>query len=362
MNLNKFFVIGLVILLVYLTPLFPLHEADGSIREDIKKLEDQIKSIKLDIIRYTDEVEGYKTKLLEADTHHKNTDRAERDAKNTYDITQNDLNLSVLITAIRTNSDAYKNFIAAQKNLNENKKILFSAQSRLGDLELKLKNLKIYEDFNFLPKRNGNKIGIDLSKTCIILLKNNFTTNCPKIEELLMVFKDTSNQKISGEFIMKDGLLQRANPHVNNHYNYYKYLEEQMLWIDPPSDILEKLRMITISPDIKEYFNRLDTTIINNTIYTYDTRIVSTDCSVAIIDSDQWATTLGDTIYYMQNNCNESFTNIDNKIVNQRKSMLHDITTSYKYQLELWMKNAKEQSKNTFLINPNKTISTNEVR
>jgi|GEM_PF-6781475 len=359
---DKILISSLLVIVVCLTPLFPLHEANGDIRDDIAKLKKQITTTENDITKQKAQVETDKQKIEQQEVTLKNADKTEREARNAYDLSPTSDNTTKLKNAISSHSNAFKKLQDLQKDLRTHQSTLRKSEDKLVDQNDKLENLEKFLKFNYTLKRDGKRIGIALSKTCIILLQNNYTTNCPRNEEIMSLYPDTSNQQISGSFIKKDGIIQRGNPNVINHYKYYDYTKEIMVWTDPPSDVREKFRMITIAPDVQEYFDRFDMSVRNNTIYTFDTRIVAKDCTTAIIDSDQWGALLGDTIYYMQNDCKEGFTNLNNTIVNQRKNSYIDITTSYKYQLDKWFKEAKEKSKNAFLINPNKTLATNEIQ
>ena len=66
--------------------------------------------------------------------------------------------------------------------------------------------------------RTNYDVGISLSKSCIAMIKNNFTTDCPTYDEILVLFPDNTNQDISGKFVYKDGYLQRDTTKYINHF------------------------------------------------------------------------------------------------------------------------------------------------
>jgi hypothetical protein len=49
---------------------------------------------------------------------------------------------------------------------------------------------------------------------------------------------DTSNQKISGHFVIKDGIISRENPQVKNHYMFYKNTGKAIVCVDCTGDYI----------------------------------------------------------------------------------------------------------------------------
>src|SRR3990167_9553671 len=95
-------------------------------------------------------------------------------------------------------------------------------------------------------RKNIEDIGITLDRTCLALIQAEMKTNCTTYDEILLVYPDTSNKRISGDFIFKDGMLQRENPNYRNHLNAYRF-DSPILWIDPPGDTRDRIKMITIA-------------------------------------------------------------------------------------------------------------------
>lgn len=179
--------------------------------------------------------------------------------------------------------------------------------------------------------------GINLSNTCLTMLKNNVSTDCPNYEQILTLFPDTSNQKISGHFIYKEGILQRQEPQYEHHFKNYDYDNIDTLWIDPPGDVLEKVNLITITSN--DFTYKIPNQIINNfTLLIGQGRYISPNCDKATITAKNWLFLLGDTMKTMKENCSKGSSNFDEiKILSWEKTK-HDITTSYKWKLEQWIK------------------------
>lgn len=238
--------------------------------------------------------------------------------------------------------------------------------------------------FSTLAQVDGLQItehyGITLSKNCITMLKNNFTTNCPTYEQLMVVFNDSTNPEISGEFGMIDGVYQREIPTLKNHWKYYDNLKEPTIWIDPPGDVLLRAKIITIENNFKEYplprgGSEKTTTITNQTqitvpivgpgykdfkvitvpddsklvYYLGNERYVSRTCTKTIIDASSWVTLLGDSMQLMKHNCDLKYTNHQDKKEVQIKQIEHDITTSYNWQLQQYVKMVKENCLQKFM-------------
>lgn len=207
-------------------------------------------------------------------------------------------------------------------------------------------------------RKNYEDIGISLDRTCLALLKAQMKTDCPTYEDILLLFPDTSNKRISGDFVYKDGFLQRENPPYRNHYAAYEY-EKPIVWVDPPSDVIAKAKHIIITTKLPYYKVSESNKKINNTLTFGQDRYVDS-CKTAIITAEKWLVLLGDTIQYLQSGCKT--TNFDSIVKIWQKPMEHDPKSSTWYKYQQWLKNAKLESKNKFLIDPDKPIYSPEAR
>ena len=180
--------------------------------------------------------------------------------------------------------------------------------------------------------------GIVLDNTCLAFLKNNLTTNCPGYEIINLIFPDTSNRKISGDFVIKQGIFQRQEPQYEHHYNNYRYDENKdRIWIDPPGDVIDKLKLITITPH--DFIYKIGgQTITNSSILIGQGRYITPNCSDAIITANNYLFLLGDTMKTIKENCAPGSSNFNEIKIKTWEKTVHDITTSYKYQLDKWIK------------------------
>ena len=191
-----------------------------------------------------------------------------------------------------------------------------------------------------------DSFGIVLSQGCRTMIKNNITTDCPTYEEIMILYPDTSNKKILGDFGYKNGIYQRLTSDFKNAEGYYKYGYEGLMFIDPPAKLWPKLNLITISPSLDNYLlpKNKSYNSENHTLTMGHGRFVDS-CRIAYIDGNNWLFLLGDTIQYLKNNCDPSSTAYDSTTTTYLKRVTHDITTSYKYKLDKWIKESKEKCK-----------------
>lgn len=186
--------------------------------------------------------------------------------------------------------------------------------------------------------------GIKLDSTCLAFIKNNITSNCPTYQQIKLLFPDTSNTRVSGDFGYKDGIYQRLQSKMTNSFAYYDTTGKNQLFIDPPGDMLTRINIIEIKANLKEYklpFQQgFDNK--NHSLIVGVGRYVDKYCNQASIDSANWIFLTGDTLQYMGSNCDPSFTSYNSTKRTYLSMVTHDISTSYKFKLEKWIKGIKE--------------------
>lgn len=190
-------------------------------------------------------------------------------------------------------------------------------------------------------------LGIQLSNSCLTMIRHNITTVCPTYEEILVIFPDTSNQRISGAFgYSDDGVYERQPTKFKKHYNFYEFETEKILWIDPPGDLRFRstVKMITIEPSLPEY-KTLQRSIDEQVLEIGHGRWNDTQCKNITMGAEDWLFLLGDTLQYVNNKCNPAYTNFDNTKELYFKGQEYDNTTSYKYKLDKYIAEAKERCK-----------------
>lgn len=191
-----------------------------------------------------------------------------------------------------------------------------------------------------------NKIGVELAQSCIIAIKNNFKTECPTYEDLY--YLDSSNIIISGKFVTTDDFFHREPTKIKNSWRWYDMDKSPRIFIDPPFGMNNRIKMITILPNfdtyhrqndlLREYTGNSSSSMQEFDRVLYHDRFMNPNCSVATINADKWQILVNDTINYMQNNCNENYTEVDTiEIISTNKTKF-DITTSQKYKDDQRMK------------------------
>lgn len=193
--------------------------------------------------------------------------------------------------------------------------------------------------------------GIILDQSCLTMLKNNVTSDCPTYEEINSIFPDTSARNIIGEFGYKDGIYQRLPSQYLNSAGYYVLGTDNIIFIDPPFKLYKSINVITIRANLDDYKLKGSQSY-NDEEYslTLGTGRYMNGCRLAYIDASQWMFLLGDTFYYMQNNCDPKFTNFNSTKTTYLNKVTHDLRTSYKYKLEQWIKESIERCGQTVCI------------
>lgn len=217
-------------------------------------------------------------------------------------------------------------------------------------------------------------IGVELSQSCIIQIKNKMPTDCPDYLDLRQL--DSSKQEISGYFKRVDGYYFRDNPVLLESWRFYDHDPAIRVIIDPPNGMAERIRTITIQDNFDTYLlpdssvMKQDYVILNNTsaydgwgnnsTYTkldkpsvqawgdtasrviYHDRFVDKYCKKAVINAEKWKMLLPDTIDYMRNNCDEKHTSFNHKEIVVQQLTPQDITTSQKWKDDQRIKWIKE--------------------
>lgn len=116
---------------------------------------------------------------------------------------------------------------------------------------------------------NSTLIVPDYSESCSRMIQLKDYSECPPLSELMK--KDTSNQEISGHFVMqKDGTYIREKPEVQNHYQFYTNMTDKKVCVGCPVDLSlsDKIQQIIIVPTGFSFTNHEFTTVTTNNTYT----------------------------------------------------------------------------------------------
>ena len=195
-----------------------------------------------------------------------------------------------------------------------------------------------------IPQIEAENYGIRLDNTCKTMLVNNITSNCPSYEDIITLFPDTSNRKITGEFGYYHGIYQRLPTKLINSFEYYRFWNTTILFIDPPPNTNDRIRIIEIKANLGEYklpksgtYNPIDHSL------TLGVGRYIDSCRIAYVDSANWISYVGDTMKHMADNCSPESTTYIDRITTKLNRTVHDITTSYKYQLAKWQQESIER-------------------
>jgi hypothetical protein len=191
-----------------------------------------------------------------------------------------------------------------------------------------------------LTQAYAESFGIKLDNTCLTMIRNNVTSNCPTYEDIITLFPDTSNQDVSGKLGYHNGIYQRSSTKLINSFEYYRHGNNNIIFIDPPSDTQSRIKIIEIKANLDQYILRGKSPTFNSTQYSLTMGINRHvfDCRLAYVDASTWITTVGDTLYHMNEKCTPESTNLQTRTTTQLYKIEHDISTSYKYKLWQWQK------------------------
>lgn len=183
--------------------------------------------------------------------------------------------------------------------LNEKSKLVLALKMSNSDL-IKMDNeLKNQKNPKFDVSKITKLIGIQLSNSCINLIKNNLPNDCPSYETLQQL--DTSLET-SGKFEFKNGYYHRQSPQYINSWRLYDHDPTPRIIVDPPQGMAERIKMITINPNFSVYFTASDQKLDNSTRTWHEGRYID-NCKQAYISSTDWLNVLPDTVATLHNNC-----------------------------------------------------------
>ena len=189
--------------------------------------------------------------------------------------------------------------------------------------------------------------GISLSNTCITMLTNNLTTNCPTYDEIMILFPDTTNQEKVGKFENIDGIYQRGKSQLQNPIEFYRYSASNILWIDPPVNVRDKIKMIYIEPSLPEYKIGAESKKMDDYNISFGKdRYINPNCSESKITAKNWVYLTGDTINVLKHKCDLSVSAFSGIVTMNFVKSYQDISTSFKYIHDKWVKESLIACKN----------------
>jgi hypothetical protein len=163
----------------------------------------------------------------------------------------------------------------------------------------------LYTGPNGVFIKNSQRIGIQLSQTCLIMEKNNITSNCLSYEKIKPF--DTTNPFYAGLWI-ETPYYHRGPPKVLDAYKFQT--GSFVVMVDPDPLFTTKARMIIVWDQNFTFVNPDDISKGGLVTVTHVNRFVS-NCEFATVAPNLWL--INDTIHYLESNCIKTHYN-DTKI------------------------------------------------
>lgn len=328
----------LIIIITVLALLFLLPIVFATLEEK------RIEEIDVEKIQINKDIKNYENDIILAKI---NLKEVKKDAATSW--------ASVLEISI-----AEDKIIQAQANYTSSMNELKSLLQEESDLIKIISELEENEEES-PPSNLTKRLGIIISNSCIIMIINNFETDCPSYEDLFIL--DNSNTDWSGKFITDDnGFFHRGDPPIYNTHKLYQFDDEIRIFIDPPYP--DRYKLITIIPNLDTYIKSSDITqdgTYNSTDITFNGtfgndpftvthydkvldfgRIIYHDryvknCNSAVIGAEDWKILLVDTINFLRNDCDKQFTTLDVRevILTNYTSIDHATSSYYQAQWKL---------------------------
>lgn len=291
----KFLILLAVFAMVAITPAYALERSDI---DDFKK---QTAQKEKDVAALDTKISEQKITIQNRETLADQKREELRDAKDSMG-----QSWDALLSVERIEKQ-YENSLKSVKEakdylvtlLNEKSKLVLALKMSDSDL-IKMENeLKNQKNPKFDISKITKLIGIQLSNSCINLIKNNLPNDCPTYETLQQL--DTSLET-SGKFEFKDGYYHRTTPQYVNSWRLYDHDPTPRVIVDPPQGMTERIKMITINPNFSVYFTASDQKLDNSVRTWHEGRYID-NCKQAYISSTDWHKILPDTIATLHNNC-----------------------------------------------------------
>lgn len=138
------------------------------------------------------------------------------------------------------------------------------------------------------------------SETCQKAIQYHLKSDCPPLSALVKY--DTSNQMISGHFVLKNGEVIRQPPQIRNHWMWYT---TQTICVDCLADLskTDLYKEIIIEPHGFTWIDKVESVNNNSTWHSYSD-VNMAGCNTATIAYSD--ALLSQVINYMKSNCTKN--------------------------------------------------------
>lgn len=183
----------------------------------------------------------------------------------------------------------------------------------------------------------ADQYGIMLGKTCKTMLINDIS-GCPSYEELNVVFPDNTDFRL-GQLVEIDGIMQRDMPIFLHPEEFYRYSNQDIIWLDPPEEVRSRIKMVVIEPSLPPY--KIGDESIRMDDYSIKfgkDRYINKKCTEIKITAKDWLFMTGDAMNLLKHGCDLSYSTFDATISYNFTKSYQDISTSAKYIHDKWVK------------------------
>ena len=205
------------------------------LKSNVKTSEKEVKSLKRDLRHIEDDWSATDEEVTVVKDAYKKALKSHSDLERELENTINDRNK--VTEAMEQN----------KINLEEEELYFISLGEDLSDLKIQLS--QIY--------RNNQFIAIKLSRTCEIMIENEYPTECPTYRELEKEWDNTIHL-VSGEFIDKGYDIERQPSQYKNYWKYYMQLPGwKVITVDPDADMMDRAMLIEIQASHFSYIENM---------------------------------------------------------------------------------------------------------
>lgn len=245
-----------------------LRKEISDIQIEISEVEKRIQEWTHDEITYRNDVDRAEKELEDTEEYFDDAETAYRHAFDIKPRTDEDIKLQedaleeykkASVELAKARQD-YNNALEIQERETEryydDKNDIVLLEDRLEEL---LKELTIARVDANRVHRTVQFVAIVLSDTCLTMIQNNMTTNCPTYTELRDMF-DNTLPNISGDFVQGEYDIYREPSKYKNYWNFYKQIENwKIITVDPDIGMLRQSSVVVIQPSGFTYLENIET-------------------------------------------------------------------------------------------------------
>lgn len=191
---------------------------------------------------------------------------------------------------------------------------------------------------------DNSTIGITLSRTCELMIKNNMSTQCPSYHDLS--YYDNGDAEVFGK-LSDDALGMRLGTNYTLTNDLFTDYNIWYVLVDPPNAAYQHMTHIRIDTKVMWLYHA-DITVDHRAIEFNEQRYIAEYCQYAVINAENWISLLPDTIYHMRNNCAPNTTMLNHTSIERFPTTYWNPLDSIAYQERLWLEDTIENCTKTY--------------